>query len=127
MSVTPSNQPPATFTLRLTPEDRRRLERDATGMSLGAYVRWRLLDPDTPPPRYRGKFPVKDHQALSRVLAALGQSRIANNLNQLAAAAHIGALPVTPDVEADLHEAVRHVAAMRNALFDALNLSSEGR
>lgn len=117
------NQPPATFTLRLTPEDRKRLERDAAGMSLGSYVRWRLFDPDSPPPRHRGKFPVKDHQALSRVLAALGQSRIASNLNQLAAAAHIGALPTTPEIEADLAEAARHVALMREALIAALGLT----
>lgn len=119
----PPTQTPATFTLRLTPEDRARLERDAAGMSLGAYIRWRVFDPATPVPRRRGLFPVKGQQALSRVLAALGQSRIASNLNQLAAAAHIGALPVTPDIEAELAEAVRHVADMRRMLIAALALS----
>lgn len=113
---------PAPFSLRLTPEDRAQLERDAAGMSLGSYIRWRLFDPANPPPRHRGKFPVKDHQALSRVLAALGQSRIANNLNQLAAAAHIGALPVTPDIETDLREAAVHIAEMRRMLIAALDL-----
>lgn len=92
-------------------------------MSLGAYIRWRIFDPDKPPPRHRAQFPVKDHQALSKALALLGQSRIANNLNQLAAAAHIGALPVTPDIEADLREAVVHVAAIRKMLIAALDLS----
>lgn len=116
---------PAPFSLRLTAEDRARLDRDAAGMSLGSYVRWRLFDPDKPPPRTRGKFPVKDHQALSRVLAALGQSRIANNLNQLAAAAHLGALPVTPDVEASLNEAARQVASMRQMLIKALDVRDD--
>lgn len=122
--MTPT-QTPATFTLRLTPEDRARLERDAAGMSLGAYIRWRVFDPGSPLPRRRGKFPVKDQQALSKVLAALGQSRIANNLNQLAAAAHTGALPVTPDIESDLAEATRHVADMRRMLIAALALSDD--
>lgn len=112
--------------MRLTPEERVRLEHDAAGMSLGSYVRWRLFDPTSPPPRHRGKFPVKDHQALSRVLAALGQSRIANNLNQLAAAAHIGGLPVTPDIEADLREAAAHIATMRQMLLAALDFREGG-
>lgn len=117
---------PAPFSLRLTPEDRAQLERDAGSMSLGSYIRWRLFDPANPPPRHRGKFPVKDHQALARVLAALGQSRIANNLNQLAAAAHIGALPVTPDIVADLCEAAAQVAAMRQMMIAALDLREGG-
>lgn len=122
--MTPT-QTPATFTLRLTPEDRARLERDAAGMSLGAYIRWRVFDPDRPPPRRRGQFPVKDQQALSRLLAALGQSRIANNLNQLAAAAHMGALPVTAEIEAELKEAVRHIADIRRVLMIALDLRDD--
>lgn len=120
--MTPPDRP-ATFTLRLTPEDRLRLERDAGSMSLGAYVRWRVFDPDRQPPRQRSKFPVKDHQALSKALALLGQSRISSNLNQLAAAAHIGALPVTPDIEADLREAISDITAIRKMLIAALNLS----
>lgn len=119
-AMTPT-QPPATFTLRLTPEDRARLERDAAGLSLGAYIRLRVFD--RPPPRRRGRFPVKDQQALSKALAALGRSRIPNNLNQIAAAANAGALPVTPDIEAELREAVRHVADIRRMLIAALNLA----
>lgn len=112
----------APFSLRLTPEDRLRLERDAAGMSMASYIRWRLFDPDRPPPRHRGKAPVKDHQALSHALALLGQSRIAGNLNQLAKAAHVGALAVSPEIEADLVEAVQHVAAIRRMLVEALGL-----
>ncbi|WP_188063481.1 hypothetical protein [Sphingobium sp. KCTC 72723] len=50
---------PAPLSVRLSPENRARLERDAAGMSLGSYIHWRLFDPDTPPPRRRGKNPVK--------------------------------------------------------------------
>lgn len=60
------------YSLRFSSEDRARLERDAAGISLAAYIRWRLFDPDSPPPRQRGKAPVKDQQALSGVLARLG-------------------------------------------------------
>jgi hypothetical protein len=112
------------FSLRLTFEERAKLERDAAGMSLGAYIRARLLDPDTIAPRKRGKFPVKDHQALAQLLGLLGQSRLANNVNQLAKAANSGSLPVTPDTEAALLTAVAEVSHMRQLLIQALDLEA---
>lgn len=62
-----------------------------------------------------------------RVLAALGQSRIANNVNQLAKAVNIGTLPVTPETEQDIGEACSAVKAMRADLMRALGLSGEKR
>lgn len=79
---------PPPFSLRLSPEERARLARDAAGQSLGGYVRARLFGPDAAPaPRTRGRFPVKDHQALGMVLAQFGASRLSSNLNQIAKAA----------------------------------------
>ena len=112
------------FSLRLTFEERAKLERDAAGMALGAYIRSRLLDPETVAPRKRGKFPVKDHQALAQLLGLLGQSRLANNVNQLAKAANTGSLPVTPDTEAALLTAVAEVSHMRQLLIQALDLDA---
>ena len=113
---------PAILSLRLTFEERTQLERDASGSSLGAYIRARVFDPANPPPRNRGKFPVKDHRALASVLAMLGQSRLGNNLNQLARAANIGTLEVTPDTEAALKGACRGIASIRHMLMVALGL-----
>lgn len=110
------------FSLRFSAEDRRRLEHDAAGMSLASYIRWRVFDPLSPPPRHRGKAPVKDHQALSGLLAQLGQSRLSNNLNQLARAVNTGSLPVSPDVEAELRHAAAEIVAMRALLIEALGL-----
>ena len=115
--------PPYSF--RLSQADRERLERDSRGMSLASYIRWRLFDPNSPPPRQRGKVPVKDQQALSGLLAHLGKSQLANNLNQLARAANSGSLPVSPDVEAALRRAAAEVSAMRALLIDALGLKDE--
>ncbi len=115
------------YSLRLSSVDRERLERDALGMSLAAYIRWRLFDPQSPPPRQRGKAPVKDQQALSSLLAQLGKSHLANNLNQLARAANSGSLPVSPDVEAELRHAAAEIVAMRALLIDALGLWDEPR
>lgn len=106
----------------MTFEEKANLEKAAAGMSLAAYIRWRLFAPDMPPPRTRGNFPVKDHKALAQLLALLGQSRLANNVNQLARAANTGSLPVTPEIEEALLTAVREVANMRALLIQALDL-----
>ncbi len=110
------------FSLRLTFEERAKLERDAAGMALGAYIRSRLLDPETVAPRKRGKFPVKDHQALAQLLGLLGQSRLANNVNQLARAANTGSLAVTPDTEEALMSATADINHMRQLLIQALDI-----
>lgn len=115
------------FSLRFSDADRARLEHDAAGMSLAAYVRWRLFDPENPPPRQRGKAPVKDEKALSALLADFGKSRLSSNLNQLARAVNTGSLPVSPDVEAALLHASAEIVAMRALLIEALGLKDEPR
>lgn len=116
---------PAPFSLRLTFEQRARLEADAAGMSLSAYIHSRLFDRNNPPPKRRSKTPVKDHQALAQVLAMLGQSRLSSNVNQLAKSANSGSLPVTPDTEAALLAAAAEIQDMRRLLIKALNLELE--
>ena len=91
-------------------------------MAFGAYIRDRLFGDDAAPRQTRGHFPVKDYAALGRVLAALGQSRLSNKLNQLAKAVNTGSLPVTPETEGDLRQACKDVQAMRRDLLIALGL-----
>ena len=111
---------PPPFSLRLSLEERAALERAAAGQSLGAYIRSKLFEGDLTPRRTRGHRPVKDHTALAKVLGALGQSRLSSNLNQLAKAAHIGALPVTPELEEELSDACAQIREMRTDLLKAL-------
>jgi hypothetical protein len=94
-------------------------------MSLSSYIRWRLFDPDTPPPRRRSTAPIKDHHAIAEVLAKLGQSRLSNNLNQLARSANSGSLPITPDTEAAIMAASAEITLMRQLLIAALNVEPE--
>lgn len=98
---------PPPFSSRLTFEERARLEAEAGDMPLGAYIRARLLNGEAEPRRPRRRAPVKDDQALGRVLAQLGASRLSSNLNQLAHAVNIGTLPVAPETEQSLVEALR--------------------
>lgn len=123
----PSNKPKAPsppFSLRLTFEERARLEAEAGDMALGAYIRMRLFDDAAPPRRIRAKRPVKDDQALASLLGELGKARIANNLNQLAKAANSGSLHVTPETESSLREACAGIQWLRQTLVQALGLQS---
>src|SRR5262245_16311748 len=108
---------PAPFSLRLTFEERARLEYEAGDQPLGAYIRSRLFDDTQPRQRRRGKRPVKDHQILARLLGDIGRARLANNLNQLARCANSGSLPVTPETEAALRSACAEIHALRKNLL----------
>lgn len=114
----------APFSLRLTFEERAKLEEAANGVPLGAYIKAVLFDGDLSKVRRRNTNPVADHEALGRVLVSLGGSRLSNNLNQLARAVNTGTLPAHPEIEAELREACADIAAMRSELLRALG--SEG-
>lgn len=116
------------FSIRLTESERALLLARADKLPLGTYARNVLLDEAERAPRARMNrvpAPVKDHEALAKVLAALGQSRIANNLNQLAKAVNIGALPVSAEVEQEISGACSAVASMRHHLMRALGFREE--
>lgn len=111
---------PPPFSLRLNANERARLERDAAGLPLGTYIKSKVFEDEAQPARRRSAAPVKDHAALAQVLGMLGAMRLANNLNQLAKAANIGTLPLTPEVEEDLIKACAAIFAIRAELMRAL-------
>jgi hypothetical protein len=113
------------FSLRLTFEERAQIEKEAAGIPLGRYIRNKVLDGKARPRRTRGRFPVKDHEALGRGLGLLGGSRLASNLNQIARAVHTGSLPVTSETEAAIKIACRDVRQIRQDLLKALGIAPE--
>jgi len=116
------------FSLRLTFEERARLEELAGDEPLGGYIKRKVFDGKgacTKRARSRVRRPIKDEASLARLLAMLGNSRIANNLNQLARAANIGTMPVLPDTERDLRRACADIALMRRELLRALGHRSD--
>jgi hypothetical protein len=121
----PAPKRPPPFSLRLTDTERMRLLDDAAGTPLGTYIKAKVLGGVPPVRMRRSGLPVADRKALARVLALLGSSRVPNNLNQLAHAANIGTLPVTPETVDELHEALRFVRELRGLLLDALGLKPE--
>lgn len=113
----PKPKRPAPFCIRLSESERAQLERDAGGLPLGAYIKSRIFGPAG-----SGWSVKADRQLLARLLAAFGQSRIANNIDELARASRSGSLPLTPEVDTALHRAVAEIAEMRRALMAALGL-----
>ena len=113
---------PKPISVRFTDEERAELERKAGDLTLSAYVRSRCVGDSAPAHRTKGKRPVKDEEALGRVLGALGRSQLSNNLNQLAKAVHSGTLGLQEDTEAALQKAAYDIAYIRMTLIKALGL-----
>ena len=115
---------PAPFSLRLSQDERARLLLEAGDQTLGAYIRERLFGDSLPKRRPHRRRPIKDEQALAQALGQLGNSHLANNLNQLAKAANTGSLSVSRETEEALRQAIDDVHAMRRMLMQALGLLS---
>ncbi|MEP2471759.1 hypothetical protein [Roseobacter sp.] len=111
------------LTLRLTAEERKRLEELAAGMTLSAYVRACVFGAEAAKRKRRPKDAVEDKKAAAEALALLGQSRMASNLNQLAYHANVGALIVGEQEKEDIAEANAHLLAIRTLLVKALGKS----
>ena len=113
------------ISLRLNRFEREQLERDAGDRTLSAYIRERLFGKHIGPfqprrPKRKRHSPTPDHVILAQVLGKLGESRLASNLNQIAKAANIGALPVTDELMFELHAACANVQEIRDEIIKAL-------
>lgn len=113
------------FSLRLSADERARLNEQAGSQPLGAYIRSRLFRQNTEK-RRPVRRPSPDHVKLALILSELGRSRLASNMNQLAKAANIGTLDFNDSVVKELEEACRAICQMRDMLISALGLKPEG-
>lgn len=123
------NKYPTPFSLRLTNDERKSLKLAADGRPLAAYIRWLIFKedmPELPKQRTREKYSDKDRKLLAKLLGVLGQSRIANNINQLAKAANSGSLPVNEEVIKALEDALESVYWMRNTLIKGMGIKPQG-
>ena len=120
---------PAPFSMRFSDEERAELDRRRGVLSLAAYIRLELFSADEvgrakPSRTFKRKHyaPSAELSIIASMLSALGQSRLAANMNQIAKAANIGTLPLTPELTRDLNAACVDIASMRKALLKALGL-----
>ena len=116
-----NRQPP--FSLRLSFDERERLEQQAGAHSLSAYIKSVIFAEHAPIYRKRRRAAQADEKLLAELLACLGQSRLSNNLNQLAKAANLGTLYFDEDTKADIKRASDDIHAMRELLMAALGKS----
>lgn len=114
------------FSLRLSFDERARLQKAAGDVPLATYIKSLLFADGAPVIRARSRAPVKDARALAEVLACLGASRIANNLNQLAKAANSGSLYFDHETKGRLNAACDDIRAMRQLLMQALGMKLGG-
>ena len=91
------------------------LEKRADGIPLGTFIRSSLLESGR-------KVPVDNRQTLAQILAMLGGSAIAANLNEIARLGRLGALPLSPETESEIHQAVADIAEMKAMLMKALRI-----
>ncbi|MBT2970502.1 MAG: MobC family plasmid mobilization relaxosome protein [Candidatus Thiodiazotropha sp. (ex Ctena orbiculata)] len=124
------NKYPPPFSMRFTEDERKTLEMAAAGRPLAAYIRWLIFKedmPEMPKKRTRGETADKDHKEMAKLLGALGQSRIASNINQLAKAANSGSLPVNKEVLQSLKDAVDSIKWMRDTLIKGMGLKPQSQ
>jgi len=113
------------FSLRFTADEKAYLMECAGNQSLAAYIRSLVLGERQEKRKITSRKPSTDQQALVRLLSALGQSRMPQNLNQIAKAAKQGELMVSRALVAELNQACADIRAMRSDLITALGLKSE--
>lgn len=118
----PYPQKGRSFSIWLNPAERAFLEAKAGAAPLGSYIKDRALTDQPKKKRRRGN--IADDKALAKALALLGQSRIGSNLNQIAKAANIGTLPVTPDIVEEIETACETIGIVRSLLIEALGLKA---
>ncbi|WP_330178499.1 plasmid mobilization relaxosome protein MobC [Candidatus Vondammii sp. HM_W22] len=125
-----SNQYPPPFSMRFTDDERKALNLAAAGRPLAAYIRWLIFKedmPEMPKKRTRGESASQDHKQLAKLLGALGKSRIASNINQLAKAANSGSLPVSQEIINALNESVAAIKWMRATLIKGMGIKPQSK
>jgi len=119
------------ISVRLTPEEYSVVEAAAKReryASISAFVRAKLfsrMDAALPAGTPSGRLSKEERQRLlGQITYRLGQSEVLRNLSDLAAAARVGALPLTSEVVAELLAACKAVAEIRTILLRALGVKS---
>lgn len=120
----PKRKRPSPISVRVSDVERAELERRAAGMSVSSYLKECALGKAATPRKTRGKFPVKDHQALARVLRHLADAYRLKDFEKLADTSKDGRLLLSVETDAALRQACLDISAMRAELIAALGLKA---
>ena len=111
------------FSIRLTDAERDALKAAAGRKSVGQFARERLLD--TAGHRKAARRPNLDAAMLGRILATLGRSGLPSSLAGLGAAAKVGAVEITPDLDARLQAVCADIRDVKCLLLQGLGVAGE--
>jgi hypothetical protein len=116
------------YSIRFSPEERTLFDAMAKEMKLSGaeFIRLRLFT-NTLQEKFAIRTQNKAHpnKELVQIISLLGQSRIANNLNQIAKAINTGTLVLSPEVTAQIHEAYQTILWMRRKLIKGTGLKAD--
>lgn len=99
--------------IRFSDDERVWLEAQAKDQPVSRYIRDAVLSGSGVKRRSKRRMPVKDHEALARVLSLLGRSETGRMLGGILFAIELGKLELDSDAEANLRKACEDVTAMR--------------
>ncbi|MDP9127249.1 MAG: hypothetical protein M3N08_03170 [Pseudomonadota bacterium] len=108
--------------VRLTAEEKERLEDGCGPRSLAAHIRDVLLARAGEQRPRRRRRPIRDWQALAQLVATLGEGELSSHLRILAQAARSDSLALSAESLRCIEEAHKGVMAMRRMLMRALAL-----
>jgi hypothetical protein len=121
MKLQKQRKRPSPVSIRLNEKQRALLRREAGSVPLSSYVKQALFAGGASLPRRSARTVLTpDRELAGRVLAALGASRIASNLSQIAKHANLGTLYFDEGTKADIREACEHLRDIRALLMAAL-------
>ncbi|WP_430415633.1 plasmid mobilization protein [Parasphingorhabdus sp.] len=117
-SPTPEKLYPMSF--RVTAREKAKIKKYAGDESVSRYLRDMALKGNS---KRRSDITIKMDMA-ARLLGMLGQSELATNLQKIADAAEMGALPVTDELTEELRNACALILAIRIDLIEALGIKA---
>ena len=120
---------PPPVSVRLTEQEYERLRYDAGVMSMAAYIRLKVFEqeetaPHRKPYTRKKMTPSSELTMIGHMLGGLGESETASNLNHIAKAVQIGALPVSPELSDKIEDACEAVQDIRLMLVSALGVKA---
>ncbi len=109
-----------TFSLRLSEEERKKLDEMAGDMPLGFYIRSRLFDTPSPRRYAPAKRKQADQVMLEKIWVELRRQYISSNLNRIMRAIEEHDLEVPADLEMELRILRSDLRLLRRDILKAL-------
>lgn len=113
-----------TYTVRYSDKERKKVQANAEAMKLptSTYIRISSLSDDSRNLKRFELSTTQERKEYAQILAALGKSRISQNLNQIAYAINTGTLVLSPDVVSQITEACETLQWLRRSLIKKMGL-----